>query len=227
MTLNKILFLYYPYISILIFIIGSIYRYEFNQYSWKSSSSQIFEKKLLFIGSNLFHFGIIFLLLGHFFGLLTPKFLYATFISPEKKQLVAMSFGGGAGLLALIGLGILLYRRLTNKNVLATTEFSDMLVLILLKIQLIIGLFSILISYKHLNDPSSMIAFANWSQGIMLFSKDIHMYIINEHWIFKTHIFLGLTLLLIVPFTRLVHVFSIPYLYFIREGYQIVRSLKQ
>ena len=73
MNLNKLLFFYYPYLTIFIFFIGSIYRYEYNQYSWKSSSSQIFEKKLLFWGSNLFHFGIIFLLTGHFFGLLTPK----------------------------------------------------------------------------------------------------------------------------------------------------------
>lgn len=226
MNLNKLLFSYYPYIAIIIFIFGSIYRYEYNQYSWKTSSSQIFEKKLLFWGSNLFHFGVIFLLTGHFFGLLTPHMIYVMFISPEKKQLIAMICGGVAGFIALIGITILIYRRMKIKNVYKTSSSLDILVLILLKIQLILGLMSIVVSYSHLPNASSMLALANWTQGIFLLSKDLHLYIINEHWIFKAHIFLGLSIMLITPFTRLVHIFSIPYLYLIREGYQIVRTLK-
>ncbi|HFL8819340.1 MAG TPA: respiratory nitrate reductase subunit gamma [Candidatus Azoamicus sp. OHIO2] len=226
MMLNKMLFLYYPYIAIFMFVIGSIYRYEYNQYSWKTSSSQFFEKKILFWGSNLFHVGIIFLLLGHFFGLLTPKFIYSVFITPEKKQIVAMTSGGIAGIICFIGLTLLTYRRFYFDHVYKTTQPSDVIVIILLYIQLILGLISIIISYNHITDPSSMIAFANWVQGIVLFSGDIHTYIINEHWIFKTHLFIGMSILLIFPFTRLVHIFSIPYLYILRDGYQIVRSLK-
>ncbi len=226
MTLNKILFLYYPYIAISIFIIGSIYRYEYNQYSWKSDSSQIFEKNLLLIGSNLFHFGIIFLMLGHFIGLLTPKSIYSIIITSEKKQIIAMSFGGLAGITCLFGILILIYRRLFYKKILQNSKKTDIIVLMLLLFQLIIGLLSIKISYNHINDASSMIAFANWAQGLFLFSSEIHTYIINEHWLFKLHIIIGLTILLIFPFTRLIHIFSIPYLYLIRNGYQIVRSLK-
>ena len=226
MNLNKLFFFYYPYLAILIFLIGSIYRYEYDQYSWKSSSSQILEKKLLFWGSNLFHFGIIFLLLGHFFGLLTPKCLYTKLITPENKQILAMISGGIAGFVCLIGLTILIYRRINITRINKTTKSSDMIVLILIYTQLILGLFSIIISYNHINDASSMIAFANWVQGIFTFSQDIHIYIINEHWIFKMHLFLGMTILLIFPFTRLVHIFSIPYLYLLRSGYQIVRSYK-
>ena len=83
--LNKFIFLYYPYIVLVVFFCGSIYRYEYDQYSWRSGSSQILEKNLLYWGSNLFHFGIIFLMFGHFFGLMTPKFLYSMIISPKKK----------------------------------------------------------------------------------------------------------------------------------------------
>ncbi len=226
MNLNKFLFFYYPYIAIFIFLIGSIYRYEYNQYSWKSSSSQIFEKKILYLGSNLFHFSIIFLLLGHFFGLLTPKFLYSAIISPEKKQILAMVFGGIAGIVSLVGLTMLIYRRFIYNNVYQTTKQSDLLVLFLLYIQLLLGLASILITYQHLDDASSMISFANWVQGIFLFSNNIHLYVINEHWLFKAHLFVGMSILLVFPFTRLIHIFSVPYLYLLRDGYQIVRNSK-
>lgn len=224
--LNKLLFLYYPYIAIFIFITGSIYRYEYNQYSWKTSSSQIFEKKILFYGSNLFHWGIIILLLGHFFGLLTPKFLYIHLISPEKKQILAMSVGGISGIASIIGLTLLIYRRFNFQQIYQTTKTSDWVVLVLLYIQLSLGLLSIIISYEHLHDASSMIAFARWVQGIFLFSGNIHTYIMYEHWLFKLHIFLGMSLLLIFPFTRLIHILSVPYLYLLRDGYQIVRSFK-
>lgn len=225
-NLNNIIFSYYPYIALLFFFIGSIYRYENNQYSWKSSSSQLLRKDLLFWGSNLFHFGIIFLIIGHFFGLMTPKFLYSKFISPDSKQALAMFSGGIAGIICFIGINLLLYRRLIDSRILKTSDRSDILVLILLYIQLLLGLFSIFISYKHINDPSSMISLANWVQGIFIFSPDLASYVINEHWLFKAHLFFGMTILLIFPFTRLIHVFSFPYLYFLREGYQLVRSLK-
>ena len=224
--LNNIVFAYYPYICLLFFLIGSIYRYENNQYSWKSSSSQILRKDLLFWGSNLFHFGILFLMFGHFFGLMTPKFIYSKIVSPDSKQLLAMISGGIAGFFCLIGLTMLLYRRLTDFRIRVTSDKSDIFVLILLYIQLLLGLFSIFISYQHINDPSSMIALANWVQGIFTFSPDIASYVINEHWIFKAHLFLGMTIFLVFPFTRLIHVFSFPYLYLLREGYQLVRSLK-
>ena len=137
-----------------------------------------------------------------------------------------MTAGGIAGLISLLGLTILAYRRFTIINVKKTTQISDVVVLILLYLQLLVGLISIKISYNHVPDPSSMIAFANWAQGIFTLSSNIDVFILNEHWIFKTHIFLGLTLLLVFPFTRLIHIFSIPYLYLVRNGYQIVRTLK-
>ena len=222
----KFLFSYYPYIVICIFLMGSIYRYETNQYSWKSGSSQILENKLLFWGSNLFHIGIIFLLFGHFFGLMTPKFLYIKLIAPENKQIVAMITGGIAGFFCFIGMSILIYRRLFNIRVLKTSHFSDLFILIMLYLQLLLGLFSIYISYQHGEDASSMISLANWVQGIFIFSDDIYLHVINEHWIFQLHLFLGMSIFLIFPFTRLVHIFSFPYLYFLRNGYQIIRSLK-
>ncbi len=226
MHLHNFIFCYYPYIAIFIFIFGSIYRYEKGQYNWKSSSSQILRKDYLFWASNLFHFGIIFLLFGHFFGLLMPKSIYSYFITPEYKQILAMISGGIAGFFSFIGINMLLYRRLFDVRVKSISNVSDVLILVLLYIQLLIGLLSIFVTYNHLNDATSMLALASWVQGIFTFSPNISDYVLNEHLIFKFHLFLGMTIFLIFPFTRLVHVFSFPYLYFFRIGYQIVRKYK-
>ncbi|HIH2762782.1 MAG TPA: respiratory nitrate reductase subunit gamma [Candidatus Azoamicus sp.] len=224
--LNVFIFSYFPYIAIFIFVLGSIFRYENNQYSWKSSSSQLLNNKLFFLSSNFFHFGILFLMFGHFFGLLTPHFIYSKFITAEHKQLLAMISGGIAGFFCFIGLTLLIYRRIVNDRVNITSNFSDIYVLFLLYIQLVLGLFSILISYSHIDNPSTMISLANWVQGIFTFSPNLHLYVISEHFIFKAHLFLGMLIFVVFPFTRLVHIFSVPYLYFIRSGYQIVRVFK-
>lgn len=223
---NIFMFSYFPYIAILIFILGSIFRYENNQYSWKSSSSQLLNNKLFFFSSNCFHFGILFLMCGHFFGLLTPHFLYSKFITAEHKQLLAMISGGIAGIICFFGLTLLIYRRMSDDRVNKTSNFSDLYVLFLLYIQLLLGLFSIFISYSHIDNPSTMISLANWVQGIFTFSPNLHLYVVSEHFIFKAHLFFGMLILVIFPFTRLVHVFSFPYLYFLRTGYQIVRILR-
>lgn len=223
---NIFIFSYFPYIALFVFLFASIFRYENNQYSWKSSSSQLLNNKFFYIGSNFFHFGIIFLMLGHFFGLMTPHSIYSHFITAEHKQLMAMVSGGVAGIFCFIGLTILIYRRISDVRVNSTSNFSDIYVLFLLYIQLILGLSSIFISYEHVNDPSTMMALANWVQGIFTLSANLHLYVMAEHFIFKLHLFLGMLILLIFPFTRLVHVFSFPYLYILRTGYQIVRSFK-
>lgn len=224
--LNTFVFSYFPYIAIFVFIFGSIYRYENNQYLWKSSSSQLLSNKMFFIGSNFFHFGIIFLMFGHFFGLLTPHYLYVNLISAEHKQLLAMISGGIAGTFCFIGLTILIYRRIFDKRINVTSNSSDIYVLFILYFQLILGLMSIFVSYHHINDPSTMISLANWVQGIFTFSPNLHEYVISEHVLFKMHLFLGMVIFVMFPFTRLVHVFSFPYLYLLRTGYQIVRVLR-
>lgn len=224
--LHNILFSYYPYLALTIFFVGSIYRYETNQYSWKSSSSQLLRRDYLFWASNLFHIGIIFLFLGHFFGLLTPKSIYSYLITPEKKQIVAMYSGGIAGLFCLVGLIMLLYRRFADSRVRLNSNTSDILILFLLLIQLLLGLFTTFITYNHLDDSSSMIALASWVQGIIVFSPNLSDFILGEHYLFKLHLFFGMTLFFVFPFTRLVHIFSFPYLYILRKGFQIVRKLK-
>ncbi len=221
--LNKLIFGYYPYIALVIFIFGSLYRYEYAQYGWKSSSSQLLRKDGMRLGSNLFHIGIIFLFCAHFAGLLVPSSIYSKFIDVQTKQMMAMICGGIAGTICFIGLTFLLHRRLFDTRIRVTSLTSDITILVILYIQLILGLITIIISAKH-PDGQSMAALAHWTQGIVTFSSQASDFIMHEHLIFKLHIFLGLTIFLIFPFTRLVHVMSAPIGYIFRTGYQIVRN---
>ena len=224
--LHQFFFVYYPYICLTVFVIGSALRYDRDQYTWKADSSQLLRKKGVRIGNNLFHIGIILLFLGHFFGLLTPREVYHHFMDSGTKQMIAMFAGGIIGTICFVGMTILLLRRLFDSRIRATSKPSDILILIVLYVQLITGLITIPFSAQHM-DGSSMIALANWAQHLVTFRSGAADYIIGEAIIFKLHIVLGTTIFLLFPFTRLVHVFSgivAPLKYILRRGYQIVRK---
>ena len=201
------LFGIYPYIALTVFLLGSLIRFDREQYSWKSDSSQLLKRGQLRLGSNLFHIGVLFLFFGHFVGMLTPHVVYEPFISAGAKQVLAMISGGAAGLLAFLGLTLLLHRRLTEPRIRATSRFSDMLVLVLLWLQLLLGLATIPLSAQHL-DGSMMLRLAEWAQRIVTFRGDAVGLLAGAGWIFKTHLFLGMTIFLVFPFPRLVHVWS-------------------
>ena len=220
--LDQFFFGYFPYIALTIFVLGSALRYDRDQYTWKADSSQLLSKKGMRVGSNLFHIGIIFLFFGHFAGLLTPEWVYHPFMTAGTKQVVAMTAGGIFGTICLVGLVILLHRRITNERIRATSHFGDILVLIVLLVQLVLGLITIPYSAQHL-DGSSMIALANWAQHVLTFRSGAAEFIVNEAWVFKLHLVLGMSIFVIFPFTRLVHIWSVPVQYLARTNYQIVR----
>lgn len=222
--MNQFLFGIYPYIALGVFVVGCIARYDRDPYTWKAGSSQLMRTdKRMVLGSNLFHIGVLSLFFGHFVGLLTPEPVYHVFMSAGTKQVLAMVAGGIFGLVMLAGIAILLHRRLTDPRIRATTQPTDLAVLVLLLVQLILGLMTIPVSAMHL-DGSSMIALANWAQHVVTFRSGAADFIVDESIIFKLHLFLGMTLFLITPFTRLVHVISAPVWYLLRSGYQLVRS---
>lgn len=223
--LNELLFGIYPYIAIVVMVLGSVFRYDQDPYSWKADSSQLLRSKGMRVGSNLFHVGVILLFFGHLVGLLTPESVYHLVMTAAAKQKMAMIAGGIFGILGFIGMTILLHRRLTDARIRATSKFGDTMILVVLYIQLILGLATIPASAQH-PDGSSMIALANWAQHIVTFQGGAAEFIAEEPFIFKMHIFLGLTIFLLFPFTRLVHIFSVPVKYLMRPGYQIVRKRK-
>lgn len=221
--INTFFFGIYPYLAVGSMVLGSILRYDRDPYSWKADSSQLMSRKGLRMGSNLFHVGILLLFFGHFVGLLTPHWVYEPFITAGQKQILAMTAGGIFGSMCFVGMVILIWRRTTDPRVRATTRFMDMAILLILFVQLVLGMLTIPQSAQHL-DGSSMIALAEWAQHIVTFRPGAAEFIQEEHWIFKMHISLGLTIFLIFPFTRLVHIFSAPFKYLFRTGYQIVRK---
>jgi nitrate reductase gamma subunit len=221
--INQFFFGIYPYIAITVFFIGSLLRYDRDQYTWKASSSQLLSKKGMRWGSNLFHIGIIALFFGHLMGLLTPHWAYHFMMSAGTKQLVAMTAGGIFGLTCLIGMIMLIRRRMLDARIKATSEPTDLPILLILFVQLVLGLLTIPFSAQHM-DGSSMLALASWAQHVVTFQGDAASFVAGEALIFKAHLVLGLTIFLVFPFTRLVHAWSAPIQYLTRTGYQIVRK---
>lgn len=221
---NTFLFGIYPYIALSVLALGSIVRYDREPYTWRSGSSQLLRRRQLMWGSVLFHLGVLVIFAGHFVGLLTPIWIFDTLgISHEAKQILAIVAGGIAGLMAIIGASMLVHRRLFDLRVRASSRPSDTLIIILLWVQLLLGLSSIPVSLQHI-DGGEMVKFMNWAQGIFTFNPAASSYVADASIVFKMHIFLGLTIFILFPFTRLVHMLSAPVRYIWRPGYQVVRE---
>ncbi|HBN48567.1 respiratory nitrate reductase subunit gamma [Thalassospira xiamenensis] len=222
--MHNFLFGIYPYIALSVLIIGSIARYERDPFTWKTSSSQLLRRRQLMLGSVLFHVGVLVIFFGHLVGLLTPIGIFdALGITHGAKQTLAVVAGGIAGVMALIGGLMLFHRRMTDPRIRKTSSFADIGILALLLAQLVLGIGTIFVSLEHL-DGYEMTKFMAWAQGIFTFQSDAASHITDVAWIFKLHLVLGLTIFLVFPFTRLVHMLSVPVRYFLRPGYQIVRS---
>jgi nitrate reductase gamma subunit len=218
-----ILFVWYPYVCLSAFIFGSIIRFDREQYTWKAHSSQLLRKKQLKWGSNLFHFGILFLVLGHTVGLLTPKAVYSVFMTPATKQIIAIVAGGIAGLICFVGLSLLLHRRLLDSRIRQTSTYMDLAVLMILWVQLSLGLLTLPFSLAH-SDGSVMLILSHWAQGILTVQPVDAKTLQGLDWPYLTHLVLGMTIFLIFPFSRLVHIWSAPVWYLGRKGYQVVRT---
>lgn len=221
---HTLIFGVYPYVALTVLALGSIIRYDREPYTWRASSSQLLRRKQLMWGSVLFHVGVLFIFLGHFVGLLTPIAVWdALGVSHSFKQVVAMTAGGIAGAMAIIGATMLAHRRLFDPRVRATSSTTDTLIILLLWAQLFLGLATIPFSMQHL-DGHEMVKLMDWAQGIFTFNLAASSYITDVAFVFKLHLFLGLTILLLFPFTRLVHMLSAPVRYIWRTGYQVVRK---
>jgi len=225
MSLHNFLYGIYPYIALTVFLLGSWLRFDREQYSWKSDSSQLLSKANMRLGSNLFHVGIIAIFFGHAVGLLTPHSVFkALGVSDMAHQMIAIWAGSIFGGMCLLGGVILWLRRMLNARVSAASRGSDKFILTWLLITLLIGLSTIPVSISHAthDNPGVMIALAEWVQSIIYLHPDPSL-LNGVDTIFKVHLFFGMTVFLVFPFTRMVHVWSAPFGY-IGRPYQIVRS---
>jgi len=219
--LQHLIYGYYPYLAGTVFLVGSLLRFDHGQFTWKTGSSQMLSSHRMRLASNLFHIGIIVIFFGHLFGMLTPHWVYAPFLSAGTKQVLAIVIGGIAGVLCLVGGAMLLHRRLTNPRVKASSSTMDTLILALIVAQAALGIITVFFSLGHL-DGEMMLTLAAWAQAIVFFGGGAADYMTEVSWIYKVHVFLGLTIILLFPFTRLVHVWSLP-LGYLGRSYQIVR----
>ncbi len=203
---NQFLFGIYPYLCLAILLLGSLIRFDREQYTWKSDSSQLLRRRQLRLGSNLFHVGVLIVIAGHFAGFLAPHWMVSPFLNASQHQLLAMAAGGSAGIVAIIGLSILLYRRLSDPRIRINSAHADILVLALLWLQLALGLATIPLSLGHM-DGVMFETLSTYVKGIVTFQPDPGL-VAAVPLVYKVHIALGFTIFLISPFTRLVHIWS-------------------
>ena len=206
------------------FFFGSLVRFDREQYSWKSDSSQLLFHGQLRLGSILMHVGILAVFFGHLFGLLTPLWFWdAIGVSHGAKQVFAMVMGGVFGVMALVGLILLILRRFKIDRINANSSWQDKLVLIWLLITLLLGLCTIFVSMGHL-DGHEMVKLMHWAQHIVTFRGGAAAYLADVNFLFKLHIFMGMTFFFIFPFTRMVHVWSgFASVAYVGRAWQLVR----
>lgn len=221
---NTFLFGIYPYVCLAVLLIGSLIRFDREPYTWKSDSSQMLRARQLRLGSNLFHYGVIIVILGHFAGFLAPHWAVDWALDPVGHQLLAMIVGGIAGIAAIVGLSIMLHRRITDPRIWLNSRKWDISVVLMLWLQLALGLATVPLSAFHM-DGVLFELLTTYVKGIVTFNGSVVPAMVDVPLVYKLHILLGFTIFLISPFTRMIHIWSgagaLSYLF---RPYQIVRT---
>ncbi len=221
---NTLLFGVYPYVCLSVLLIGSLIRFDREPYTWKSDSSQMLRSGQLRLGSNLFHYGVIVVILGHFAGFLAPDWAVDWALTPVAHQLLAMVVGGIAGLIAIVGLTILIARRLSDPRIRLNSRKWDLAVVFMLWLQLALGLLTV--PFSALDMGSGLFeTLVTYVKGVVTFDGGAAALMAGVPLVYKLHILLGFTIFLISPFTRMIHIWSgAGALAYLVRPYQIVRT---
>lgn len=234
MNIENFLFGVYPYIAGTVFIVGSLIRFDREQYSWKADSSQLLGKKGFRFASNLFHIGIIGIFFGHIIGMLLPHSWWQAITTDVGHQYIAVYAGSVFGGMSFIGAAMLLYRRMTNQRIVFTGRTRDSFVIFWLLVTALLGLSTISTSYHHaqIGNVQNMLQLAEYVRSIATLNVNPELLtaaggvgFVDISFIYKLHMFFGMTIFLVFPFTRLVHIWSVPLTYLTRP-YQIIRKNK-
>jgi nitrate reductase gamma subunit len=222
--LDEFLYGIYPYICLAVLLLGCLIRFDREPYTWKSDSSQLLRKRELRWGSNLFHYGVLIVIAGHFVGFLMPDWALDWLLSPAQHQLLAMVGGGLAGLVAIIGLSLLIHRRLADARIRRNSRKWDIAVVLMLWAQLALGLLTVPLSAQHM-DGAMFETLVAYVKGIVYFQGGVASLLAGAPIVYRLHVLLGFTIFLVSPFTRMVHIWSgVGALAYLFRPYQIVRS---
>ncbi|UBH13261.1 respiratory nitrate reductase subunit gamma [Macrococcus armenti] len=223
---DQLLWVIYPYACIAIFIIGHIFRFKYDQFSWTAKSSEFVEKKSLMWGSILFHLGIIPVIMGHVVGLGIPaSWLRAIGVSDHLYHIGAVYIGSIFGIVTLIGMLLLTARRVTNENVRKLSSLSDILVNFLLLFIVFIGCYSTIVTNATIPDFDYRNTISEWFRGLLILRPEAG-YMEGVPLSFKIHVLTGFLITALWPFTRLVHVWSVPVNY-VGRSHILYRKHKQ
>ena len=199
---TSIVFGWYPYLVLAVFLLGSWLRFGRERYRWQGGTIEWLRSRELTWAAGLFLGGMLALLAGHFVGLLTPITVFeALGISHGLKQWMAIGIGGIAGAVGFIGIVLLVQRVLFDARIRTAASFAEIAILLMVFAQLTLGLATIAVSLKYA-DGCAMVKFMTWAQGILTFKPGVAALIAGVPLVFKLHLFLGMTILLLFPFTR-------------------------
>lgn len=213
-----------PYVTIAILVVGSIWRYRYDKFGWTTRSSQLYESRLLRIGSPLFHLGILVVIIGHFIGLVIPEsWTSSAGLSEDAYHVQALLLGGIAGACTLVGVAILIYRRRTTGPVFTATTRNDKTMYVVLVAAIVVGLATTLLGAGVVGDEHNYReTVAPWFRSIFVLQPDVDS-MADASTAFQIHTLIGMLLFAVWPFTRLVHAFSAPIGYLFRP-YIVYRS---
>lgn len=219
--INNFLFTYLPHIALAIFAFGLITRLIMMNRTVQAESTQFLVDKKVKLGSNLFHVGIIFVFFGHL-SLFIPEWLYHLVMTTETKRMIALTMGSFFGIMAIVGMSILVIRRFNAPRIKANSSFQDYFIIILLLVEAILGLTAV--AGTATTSIEKYAALSEWAQAVVTFQPDAGAILASHSIQYKIHIVIGLLIFMIFPYTKLMHMLVYPFVYLFRSGYQLVRS---
>ncbi|PPK66632.1 respiratory nitrate reductase subunit gamma [Actinokineospora auranticolor] len=215
-ALGTLLWVAVPYAAIATFVVGHVWRYRYDKFGWTTRSSQLYENRLLRLGSPLFHFGILLVAVGHVGGLLIPRNWTETLgVSDHLYHAVAVSLGVLAGVCTLAGAAILIYRRRTVGPVFSATTRNDKVMYVLLIATILLGLGTTVLGNLTDSPHDYRQTVSPWFRSIFTLHPDPALMVVAPLG-FRLHALAAWSLFAFWPFSRLVHVFSLPIGYLTR-----------
>lgn len=218
--INNFLFTYLPHIALAVMVFGIITRLVMANKTIQAESTQLLTDNKVKLGSNLFHVGIIFVFFGHL-TLFIPEEIYHLIMTTETKRLIALSIGSFFGTMAIVGMSILITRRFFSPRISYQSSFADYFILILLFVEAGLGISAVVGTAT--SSIEQYAALGEWAQAVVTFQPNAGDLLASHTIQYKIHIVTGFFIFIIFPFTKLVHMLVLPYTYFLRKGYQLVR----